>query len=426
MISNLTLNTNINFLFGKLKLLSIYLLFIVLIWASFIGAFVQPLINTNRFLLFSCVFLLTILLNRKLVFLILPLQFRLYLVFAALAILSIIYSLDTSLAIIEIRNLIIVIFVFIGTYNFVTTINRIITVMNIFIVLLCVYALYLFLSIDIFSFGARFNFEEKSYNIIMLEFIVGVLFCFFLASFTEKKYPYYLLGILFLAIIIATGSVKGFIAISFFIVLSLIPYKFKFNFNLSIRKILKFTFLSIFVCIAIVFLSKMDFFDSGLSRVVATIMFLVSNDTQYAMEAAGSVHGVRDQLVSYGIEFWKERPIFGSGINNYRYLIQKNYGFPTYSHNTYIEILVGTGIVGFIFYFLFIISTFIFLIKKYLVLKEKSILLIIYGLVCLVIISFGQRMYAVIYQFIYIALILSFVKIKLRNKLFNLNEYEKN
>ena len=62
----------------------------------------------------------------------------------------------------------------------------------------------------------------------------------------------------------------------------------------------------------------------------------------------------RLMLVEYGLDWFKERPILGYGINNFRILSNNTAMFAGknfYSHNNYIELLVGVGIVGFLIYY---------------------------------------------------------------------------
>ena len=61
---------------------------------------------------------------------------------------------------------------------------------------------------------------------------------------------------------------------------------------------------------------------------------------------------VRQDLIEKGIEWFKERPIFGHGIGTFSYLNDDGY----YAHNGYIELLVGMGLVGTIVFFMPIIS----------------------------------------------------------------------
>ena len=76
-------------------------------------------------------------------------------------------------------------------------------------------------------------------------------------------------------------------------------------------------------------------------------------------------------LLSYKI--FKDYPVFGTGVKGFRYLcrskiyiLENNEGCSTHPHNTYIQILVSNGIVGFfliIFAFFYILRE-IFLCKK--------------------------------------------------------------
>ena len=58
-------------------------------------------------------------------------------------------------------------------------------------------------------------------------------------------------------------------------------------------------------------------------------------------------------MLSYKI--FKDHPIIGTGVKGFRYLcrnkiyiLEKNDGCSTHPHNTYVQIIVSTGIIGFI------------------------------------------------------------------------------
>lgn len=74
--------------------------------------------------------------------------------------------------------------------------------------------------------------------------------------------------------------------------------------------------------------------------------FFISGGT-----SEGSIN-TRADMINWGWKFFWEKPIFGYGIDNYKFL----YGFYSsegyiYSHNNVIELLVGTGLVGTILYY---------------------------------------------------------------------------
>lgn len=91
--------------------------------------------------------------------------------------------------------------------------------------------------------------------------------------------------------------------------------------------------------------------------------------------------GWRQQMIEYGKELFRRHPIFGVGIDTFRYFygIEGTTTFhSTYSHNNYIEVLADGGIVGFIIYY----SIYFFGLRK--VLKNRSGINMCFVLVLLV------------------------------------------
>lgn len=68
-------------------------------------------------------------------------------------------------------------------------------------------------------------------------------------------------------------------------------------------------------------------------------------------------------MIRRGWELFLDKPLFGYGLNTYRHIS----GFNTYSHNNFIELLVGVGLIGTILYYfsmLFAIANLIKIHKK--------------------------------------------------------------
>jgi len=72
------------------------------------------------------------------------------------------------------------------------------------------------------------------------------------------------------------------------------------------------------------------------------------------------------------VGIWKDKPLIGTGLKNFRvvcdpkkinHITNDNYLCSTHPHNTYFELLVETGIIGFIIFLFF----FITLVKNILV-----------------------------------------------------------
>jgi len=76
---------------------------------------------------------------------------------------------------------------------------------------------------------------------------------------------------------------------------------------------------------------------------------------------------------SLSFKIFKDYPIFGTGVKGFRYLcrnklyiLEKNDGCSTHPHNTYVQILVSNGIIG----FLLISTAFIFILRE--IIKSRN------------------------------------------------------
>ena len=92
----------------------------------------------------------------------------------------------------------------------------------------------------------------------------------------------------------------------------------------------------------------------------------------YLENDVGASTSERQFLISAGLNQFYENPIFGVGMNNFRYIFTK------YAHNTYLELLVGLGIIGFsLFYSIHLIIIKKIIYMKILITKRVFILLIL-------------------------------------------------
>ena len=68
---------------------------------------------------------------------------------------------------------------------------------------------------------------------------------------------------------------------------------------------------------------------------------------QDTIQGEESSADVRDSMAREGVELWQASPIYGYGIDQYRFLTS----YATYSHNNYTELLVSFGVVGLVLYY---------------------------------------------------------------------------
>ncbi len=81
--------------------------------------------------------------------------------------------------------------------------------------------------------------------------------------------------------------------------------------------------------------------------------------------AAAEVGGdkIRERLVEIGIDGWLESPIFGHGLDTFKYFNKDMTGHFYYAHNNYVELLYDLGLVGFIAYYSFVVYMLVKLVK---------------------------------------------------------------
>lgn len=184
-----------------------------------------------------------------------------------------------------------------------------------------------------YSFAAGMN--PNNFGMCMATGAWSVLY---LAS--KKKFP--LVGALLISglqiyAIFLSGSRKGIIGIlmiiALWIVLCYIPNT---DAKKWYAKIAKIGFCVIIVCVGIVVLAPY-YLESNLARRMGDLIG----------EASG---GARNEMYIKGLEYFKNAPIFGYGLQGFRYF----YG--GYSHATIVEVPVTGGVIGIALYLCFYAS----------------------------------------------------------------------
>ncbi len=65
---------------------------------------------------------------------------------------------------------------------------------------------------------------------------------------------------------------------------------------------------------------------------------------------------VRVQMIELAFNRWLESPIWGHGIDSFKYYNRETTGYFFYSHNNYVELLHNVGIIGFSIYYYFVVK----------------------------------------------------------------------
>lgn len=128
--------------------------------------------------------------------------------------------------------------------------------------------------------------------------------------------------------------------------------------------------------------------------------------------------GMRTLMIMQGMVFFRKEPILGYGLDCYRYLSP----FGTYAHNNYIELMVGTGLIGLIVYYSIYIYSFIK--GYYFVFKEHDDMAIfLFSILAIMaanhmaIVSYGDITYSIMFL-----LVISYIKLLTQQRLRNVKE----
>lgn len=119
------------------------------------------------------------------------------------------------------------------------------------------------------------------------------------------------------------------------------------------------TFGAIFIVIILNFLNLED-----LATVYdRTIMRFSALESQLGQESKFGSTGERKYFIELGWSLFQDKPLFGYGLATFRFLNS----FGLYSHNNYIELLVGVGLIGTLIFY----SMYFFLFKIIFKMKDQ-------------------------------------------------------
>ena len=176
--------------------------------------------------------------------------------------------------------------------------------------------------------------QENTFGMLLA---TTVVLCAYYLIF-EGKRVMIVLAILPFLMSISSGSRKAVIIILVGIIaLFFVKYGFK--------KLHKFIIVAIVLLALSNYLIQLPMFYTINLRWEGMINML--NGSGVVEESAA----LRLSLIQQGLEWFKESPIIGHGLANFRVLSMNSFGIEVYAHNNFIELLVGLGIIGFAIYY---------------------------------------------------------------------------
>lgn len=232
-------------------------------------------------------------------------------------------------------------------------------------------------------FTQRLGSEEFNANTIGLYLTISAICSLHLAQ--KKNKALYILYFLFSFVVFLTGSRKSFLMLVFG---SAILIYFNQGRNVS-RKILAVIMGIILIIIGYFMVFNIPFLYDILGNRIESFLsvFFGESNIDYSTET-------RFNLIDIGISLFLNKPFLGHGIGSYSILS----GYYVYSHNNYIELLVGVGLIGTVIYYSMIIYIIVKLYKRRNLIVGNPLLTI---LIMLLIIDYSLVSYnGFIYQFI--------------------------
>ena len=274
--------------------------------------------------------------------------------------------------------------------------------MNSFIIAGLILSLLMFFTSD-FANASKYNrigSQIGNVNAISICLCYSLSAIFIMNNKSKKKINIFLIVLITIAILF-TGSRKGILIV---ILLTLFSYFIKNIDNL--HKTAKNIIISI-IAVTLVFLLIMNvpfLYNMVGIRFISLFDFVTKGEIQdFSMMS-------RNNMIKVGIEWFKLRPFRGYGLDNFRFLYNKYFGYDYYAHNNYIELLVDLGVIGVIVYYLFYMYIFKNLLSFKLHINYKTCIFFSVSFILLIMdyarVSFEDRILV-----IYMSIIFSYIKL---------------
>lgn len=263
---------------------------------------------------------------------------------------SIIWAVNTDAAVTAARTLLILIVALLLIYDWVTQTKRADILLRVIIFAGLCEAVYFLLTygvqevIDAINDGLRIGSQLDNQNAIgknmaiSLTALFGYALCF-------RKYKHLLLAIPMLVVLIATGSRTSLISMFFgMAVVACVLLSRLQNKKLS-RRLPAVVLVVVGIVVAWNAMKTMPFLQGIVQRFEGlenTITGEIGGDDSAA---------IRLDYVRLGLQQFLDTPLFGNGLGCAGQILKEKYGYVTYLHNNFAEILASGGLVGFLLYY---------------------------------------------------------------------------
>lgn len=225
------------------------------------------------------------------------------------------------------------------------------------------YSGYLLASYTVFYYGindiknilltaSRIDNSFANMNAIGMACAISMVICVY-SFIYEKKGNIIKLPVVILMIIVITVSGSRTALIGFIFGIFCL-FLFRFASRSAIKTVLKWSIICAFFVGLLSLVLTLEIFDSLNHRMEGLIALLIGTGT------VDQSAWLRQQFIKIGIEQFLETPLVGIGIDNARFLLMQHFGYTTYLHNNYVEILASGGLTGTCLFY----SIYVYIFKK--------------------------------------------------------------
>lgn len=197
-----------------------------------------------------------------------------------------------------------------------------------------------------FAFLTSRSFNTISANGVGLCAAFGACMSFYFLYNRKHNTWWALLFALNVIIVILSSSRKALMCV--FIPFAII-YLMNNKVNLH-KRILRIVLIVFIAFIGYYLLIKIPVLYDSIGNRIESMISMLLGDSSHADGSAIT----RFYLIQWGMEWFKQSPIIGHGIDNYRILLTSahpDYPIGFYAHNNYVELLVDVGIIGTLLYY---------------------------------------------------------------------------
>lgn len=229
-----------------------------------------------------------------------------------------------------------------------------------------------------FDFVESETFGKNSSSLIILTGLISLIIRTLL---THEKIIVKFLCLFFFITIFLTGSIKVILASSI-----LLSYFFFFKKGFKVKNIIV-SAIVLFILFNIVhwYISFTGIGrEQSFVRIISRISVLFGGESEIGYIDSEYMTGFRTYLINEGLDLFYQNPLFGIGLENTRHFLG------TYTHNNFVEILAGTGIIGFSIY----IISLLIIIKSIVNIPDINIkLVLLVSIFCFILVGNAQRIY---------------------------------